>query len=329
MRRKLVFMGSDEIALPSLEFLAEAADVEFAGIYTQPDRRTGRGKKVHENAIKRWALARGIEVRQPEKVDETELAWIREVECDLVMVMAYGHILRRRFLECPPLGTYNLHASLLPNYRGASPIETALACGESETGVTLMRMVRRLDAGPIVDQEHFLVERLETGESARGKMAEACPPLLKRNLPAMLTGEVLVREQEEAAATYTRKLDKRDGGLDFQQSAETLARRINALFPWPGCVVNYGGQRIKVGRADWMNGEPGAEPGTIISRDSTELKIATGSGILSLLALQRPGGRMLPVGEFLCGFQMMPGGRLSSEPMAPLVSREPFPYVRS
>lgn len=323
-------MGSDPIALPTLELLAgdAANEVEIAGIYTQPDRPTGRGKKLKANAIKEWALSRGIEVRQPEKLGDDDLEWLKGAGCEMILVMAYGHILRRRLLEFPPLGTYNLHASLLPKYRGASPIEAALASGDSETGVSLMRMVRQLDAGPIVDQEAFAVERLETGETAAKKMAAACVPLVRRNLADLLEGQGSLREQDEASVTYTRKLDKNDGWLDFTASAEALARRINALFPWPSCFVTYREQRIKIGLADWSDEEPGAEPGTIVSRDDSELRVATGSGTLYLLFLQRPGGRLMPVGEFLRGFQMLPGNRFSSEPMPPLVSREPFPYGR-
>ncbi|MEX2381339.1 MAG: methionyl-tRNA formyltransferase [Opitutales bacterium] len=330
MKRKIIFMGSDPIALPSLEFLVgeAAAEVEIAGIYTQPDRPAGRGKKLQANAIKQWALARGIAVRQPEKLGDTEVNWIEETGCEMMLVMAYGHILRRRFIECPPLGTFNLHASLLPKYRGASPIQSAVASGEPETGVTLMRMVRKMDAGPIVDQEAFPVERLETGETAIAKIAAACVPLLRRNLTVMLEGRISVREQDEGLATYTRKLEKEDGGLDFSASAQSLARRINGLFPWPGCFFNCREQRIKVGLADWNDENSAAEPGTVVSRDETELRIATGSGTLCLLLLQRPGGRLLPVGDFSRGFQMLPGSRLSSSPMTPLVSREPFPYVR-
>src|SRR5690606_6501343 len=178
---------------------------------------------------KQWALDREIPVFQPEKLDEATVAHVQECQPCLVLVMAYGHILRRRLIDAPALGTFNLHASILPKYRGASPIEAAIASGDEETGVTLTRMVRRLDAGPIVDIERFPIDRLETGESAARKISEACPPLLERNLPAMLRGEVSVREQDDAAATFTRKLEKIDGALDFAASAEELARHINAL----------------------------------------------------------------------------------------------------
>lgn len=323
-------MGSDPIALPSLEFLIEeAADqVEIAGVFTQPDRPVGRGKKVKANEIKQWALARDLPLRQPERLGPADQDWLAENGCELLLVMAYGHILRRTLLEFPPLGTYNLHASLLPKYRGASPIQAALASGDRETGVTLMRMVRRLDAGPIVDQEAFPVARLETGESAEAKIAAACVPLLRRNLGAMLGGKPVAREQNEREATYCRKLEKEDGALDFLASAEVLARRINALHPWPGCCFEHEGQRIKIGLADWDGETASAAPGTVVSADREGLRIATGSGRLCLLSLQRPGGRLLPAAEFLRGFEIPPGSRVVSGKMTSLVADSPFPYLR-
>jgi methionyl-tRNA formyltransferase len=331
MKRRLIFMGSDPIALPGLEFLTgdAAGEVDLVGVFTQPDRAVRRGKKVQANEIKQWAMSRGIAVTQPEKIGPAELDWLQEKGGELVLVMAYGHILRRALIDFPALGTYNLHASLLPKYRGAAPIQAAVASGDAVTGVTLMRMVRRLDAGPMVDQEVFEVERLETGQTAEVKMAAACVPLLRRNLGRLLDGKVSLTEQEEAESTYTRKLDKTDGGLDFSASAEVLARRINALYPWPGSFVDYQDQRVKIGRADWSMAAHGRmEPGTVISGDGDGLRVATGSGELSLLSLQRPGGRLLPVVEFLRGFPIPFGTRFPSRAMLPLVGDEPFPYVR-
>lgn len=324
-------MGSDPIALPGLEFLTgeAAGQVDLVGIFTQPDRAVGRGKQVKPNAIKQWALARGIELKQPERLGSAEREWLQEKGCELLLVMAYGHILRRALIDLPLLGTYNLHASLLPKYRGAAPIQAAVASGDAVTGVTLMRMVRRLDAGPMLDHEIFGIERLETGETAEAKMAAACVPLLRRNLGQLLEGSVSLTEQEESEATYTRKLDKTDGGLDFSASAEVLARRINALYPWPGCFVDHQDQRVKIGRADWNEAKDnGFKPGTVISGAEDGLRVATGCGELFLLSLQRPGGRLLPVVEFLRGFPIPPGTHFPSRVMLPLVGDEPFPHVR-
>lgn len=329
MSRRLIFMGSDPIALPALEYLAGRPDrVELAAVFTQPDRPAGRGRKLRPNEIKEWALQKEIRVFQPERLGEEETALLGELGCDLVLVMAYGHILRRSFLEKTPLGTFNLHASLLPKFRGASPIQAAIAAGESRSGVTLMRMVRRLDAGPVIDQESFPVDRLETGMSAESKMAAACVPLLSRTLEALLHGPATEVPQEDAEASYTRKLEKTDGQLDFSASAEVLARRVNGLHPWPGCHFELFGQRVKLGLADFRAEAPaGVAPGTVLEEEENALPVATGRGVLRLLRLQRPGGRMLDAPEFLRGFNILPGTVLPSHPMAPLVAPEPFPRL--
>jgi methionyl-tRNA formyltransferase len=233
--------------------------------------------------------------------------------------MAYGHILRQSFFDLPRLGTYNLHASLLPKYRGASPIQAALAAGDPETGMTLMRMVRRLDAGPMVDKETFPVERLETGATAEEKLAEACVPLLRRNIESLITGKVSAEEQDEGRASYCRKLEKGDGALDFSASARVLAHRINALFPWPGCFFEIAGERIRVGLADFSEESTEAEPGTVLATEKEGLALATGDGVLHILRLQRPGGRLLDAGDFLRGFNLMPGSVVPSAPMSSLV----------
>lgn len=320
-------MGSDEIALPSLDFLAKQTELlEIAAVYTQPDRRRGRGKSLHPNAIKVWALEREIEVRQPEKLGDEEVAWVKENRIDLILVMAYGHILRQNLIESVPLKTYNLHASLLPKYRGASPIEGAISEGDKETGVTLMQVVRRLDAGPLVDTELFPIDCVETGKSARHKVAQASVPLLERNLPAMLAGMVTAIEQDEEQATYTRKLKKEDGVVDFFQPAKAIADRINSLMPWPGSFIDMNDQPVKIGLADSIEETVDAEPGTILRCSDQGLDVATAKGTLRLLLLQRPGGRLLQAEEFFRGFPIEIGTVLKSKPMPPLVSKEPFPY---
>ena len=324
---RVVFMGSDAIALPMLEWLAGegARLVQVVAVYTQPDRPAGRGQKVQPNAIKAWALARGLPVFQPEKLAAGELAQLRALQPDLALVMAYGHILRPDFIDAPRLGTLNFHASILPAYRGASPIQTAIANGERETGVSLMRIVPALDAGPVADVERVPVAAHDTAAEVEAKLAQACVPLLTRNLPALAAGRLVFREQDAAAATYCRRLEKSDGALDFARPAAELAARINGLMPWPGTGVTINGVAVKLGLADWLPAESGdAAPGTILGADVDGLRVATGQGILRVRRLQRPGGKMLPAGEFLRGFPLPPGTGLPSVPMPALVSREPF-----
>ena len=325
---RIVFMGSDAIALPALNWLTgEGRKVgQVVGVFTQPDRATGRGQKVQANAIKLWALERDLPVLQPAKFGAAEREQLAGFQPDLTLVMAYGHILRQEVIDTPRLGTLNLHTSVLPAYRGASPIQTAIAGGETETGVTLMRMVLQLDAGPVADVARVKVDPLDTAHDVEGKLAQACVPLLARGLPRIATGTQQYTAQDDGSATYCRRLEKTDGVLDFNAPAAELAARINCLVPWPGCAVVINGQPVKLGLAEvcgLIDYKP-AGAGIVIGADADGVLIGTGQGLLRLRRLQRPGGRMLPAAEFLRGFPVAPGTLLPSAPMPPLVARQPF-----
>jgi methionyl-tRNA formyltransferase len=322
---RLVFMGSDAIALPALNWLINdrAIGAEIVGVFTQPDRAVGRGQKVQPNEIKTWAQARNIPVYQPEKFDSAAEQQLVALQPELTLVMAYGHILKQAAIDAPRLGTLNLHTSVLPKYRGASPIQTAVASGDTETGVTLMRIVPQLDAGPIADVERVPIAGRTTASDVEGKLAEACVPLLARCLPKIFAGEQVFTEQVGADATFCRKLEKSDGVLDFTSSAGVLAARINGLMPWPACLVEINGQAVKIGLADALS--DGGKIGEVVGADGEGLLVGTGQGTLRLLKLQRAGGRMLPATEFLRGFPVAVGTEVISHPMPSLVAREPFP----
>ena len=320
---RLVFLGSDAIARPLLDWLADAGAgiATVVGVFTQPDRAAGRGQKVQANAIKAWALARGLPVCQPEKITEEVRAQFAALGADVALVMAYGHILRDDFIATPRLGVLNLHTSLLPKFRGASPIQTAIASGERETGVTLMRIVRRLDAGPVADVERVPVGPLDTALEIEAKLAAACVPLLARALPRLAGGMLEFMPQDDGAATFCRKLEKDDGALDFGAPAAELAARINGLFPWPACSAEINGQTIKFGLADAVSGGARVESGAVLGSDAEGLLISARDGALRLRRLQRPGGKMLVAAEFLRGFPVAAGTRIASRPMPPLVRR--------
>jgi methionyl-tRNA formyltransferase len=318
---RLVFLGSDSIALPLLEWLMGPGGsvAQITAVFTQPDRAVGRGQKVQPNEIKTWALGRGLPVLQPEKLTPDVRTQLAAFRADVALVMAYGHILRDEFIATPRLGTLNLHTSLLPKFRGASPIQTAIACGERQTGVSLMRIVRKLDAGPVADVERVAIAPLDTAGEVDVKLAAACVPLVARALPRLAAGTLEFLEQDEAAATYCRKLTKEDGVIDWSAPAATLAARINGLFPWPTCVAEINGQSIKLGQAEIAAADNGALPGAVLRSDAHGLLVATGNGVLRLRRLQRPGGRMLEGAEFLRGFPVAPGTRLASQPMPALL----------
>ncbi len=320
---RLIFLGSDPITLPLLDRLVdhERGRVELIAVYTQPDKPVGRGQKVTANAIKTWALARGLPVHQPEKITREVREAYAALRPDVALVMAYGKILRPAFIDAARLGTLNLHASLLPDFRGASPIQTAVASGATRTGVSLMRIVPELDAGPVADVEAVNIAPLDTALEVEAKLAAACVPLVVRNLDALAAGTLRFVEQDHARATFCRRLVKADGALDFRAAAAALAARINGLFPWPATTFELDGQPIKAGLADVAPGQGGgapAQPGQVLGADADGLLVATGDGVLRLRRLQRPGGKLLPAAEFLRGLPVAPGTLLPSAEMSSL-----------
>jgi methionyl-tRNA formyltransferase len=328
---KIVFMGSDAIALPALNWIAGSGIGHVTGVFTQPDRAVGRGQQVQANAIKLWAESKGISVFQPEKFSAADQLRLAAVQPDLTLVMAYGHILKQDVIDTPRLGTFNLHTSILPKYRGASPIQTATACGETVTGVTFMRLVLELDAGPVADVERVMIGPLDTAAEVEAKLSAACVPLLQRVLPAVAAGAQAFTDQLGNEVTFCRRLEKADGVLDFSAPAAVLAARINGLNPWPGCSVAINDQPVKLGLADTGSqaGGSGSPVGTVLGSDSEGLLVATGQGVLRLRKLQRPGGKLLPASDFLRGFPVSAGTLLPSRPMPPLVATRPFPFRRA
>ncbi|MDR1402004.1 MAG: methionyl-tRNA formyltransferase [Puniceicoccales bacterium] len=324
MKKKVVFFGSDGISLPLLEFLRSSDFVEVTGIVSQPSRASGRGQKLTQTAISQFAKQNQIPLLTPAKPDEQTADWIRSSGCDLILVMAYGHILRRNILDLPSLGIFNFHASILPKYRGASPIETAIACGETETGVSLMEVVEEMDAGDMADVEKIPITSGSTYSEIAEKIAAACPILLQRNLGEICNGTLKLEKQNPADATFTKKLSKIDGMLDFSKPAVALVNRVRALTPHIGCHVIHRETLLKVGKvsADFSDYSE-FKPGEIIAVDRNFVKIATGEGALLIHELQRPGKKMLQIKDFTNGFAMNPGEIIAAHPQEQLVFSRP------
>lgn len=316
----IVFFGSDAICLPVLDYLLgeAAAHCQLRAVVSQPDRPQGRGKKLQPNPVAAWARAQGVELLQPEKPTAELAEWLRQADTALALVMAYGHFLGQSLRQAPRHGMYNFHGSLLPKYRGASPVETAIACGETETGVGLMQVVRQMDAGAVADVEKVAIGPDETGPQLRAKLGEAVVPLLRRNLAALLQGQLVCLPQDAAAVTYARKIRKEDGGIDFALPAQEIYNRLRAFTPWPGGYFEQQGLRVKVGRVTLRASTTPAAPGTVVALEPA-LCIATAAGELCCHELQRPGGRMLPVAEFLRGYPIALGAHCESTPTEPLL----------
>lgn len=319
-------MGSDPIVLPLLEALVKrfSDQLEVMAVYTQPDRRSGRGMRLKAGPVKVLAQELGLEVRQPERMNEDEYVWLREQGCELILVMAYGQILKQELLDLPSHAILNFHASILPSYRGASPLEGAISAGEKETGVTLMQIIRELDAGAILDVEKVAIEPDMQRDELADKLAAACIPLLERNLGSIAEMSLDFTPQDSEKATFTRILTKDDSLLDFRCEATSLYNRIRALAGWPGAAFEIKSDRIKAKEIRVTDGE--GRPGEILSADEDGLTVACCKGALKFMQLQRPGGRMMSVGDFLRGYPLSVGQILDSSDMVPLVGSKPFPY---
>lgn len=327
---RVAFMGSDPIALPMLDdlFNRKPAGCELGVVFTQPDRRHGRGMHLKANAIKEWALERGIDVEQPGKCGEAEACLLADRGIDLILVMAYGQILPKCILECAPAGILNVHASILPRLRGASPIHTAVALGLPETGVSLMEIVPKLDAGPVADMERIPIGEDDTVAEVIQAMSMATVRLVSRGLERLVEGSLEFVEQDPERVSYCRILEKTDRHLDFNESATMLHNRIRAFQPWPGTSFPYGDMEIRIhaARIDRSSSEEVA-PG-MINSGHEGLRIACGDGWIVPLKLQRPGGKPLAVEDFLRGFPLGHGITLESRAMRPLEADSPFPYKR-
>jgi len=324
MPRRLVLLGSDEIALPAFRVAAALPGVIVVAVYSQPDRPSGRGQSVQPNPVTAWARAAGLPVRQPEKLGPEHAAELAADGVDLGVVMAYGQILKDDFLAAPRAGLVNFHGSLLPALRGATPVEGALAEGWHRTGVSLQQVVRRLDAGPLHAAAELAIRPGEGRGELRARLGELAGELAAVALPVILEGRSTPVPQDEARVSFTRRLNRLDAALDFGGAATVLAARVQALEGWPGSTFDHGGAAIKVGAAAATEAAA-APPGTILAADRAGVLVACGQGALRLTRLQRPGGKMLPAAEFLAGYALAVGEVLPSAPMPPLVSATPFP----
>ncbi len=324
-RHRLVLLGSDEIALPVFEAILEMTNVEVVGVYSQPDRPAGRGQEIRSNPIATWAKQKGLPLLQPERLTEVHAQALKKQQVDLGVVMAYGQILQEGFLQSTRLGFVNFHGSLLPALRGATPVEGALALGLKTTGVSLQQVVRRLDAGPIHGSVECAINPGEGRASLRQRLGILAVDLARQKLESLLCGQSQPVPQDESRVMYTRRLTREDAPLDFNTSAAECAHRIAALEGWPGSTIPYREVFLKVGGAEFEESNSQASPGTILSADSTGLRIACRSGVLVIKSLQKPGGKMLPIREFLAGHPLVLGEVLSSKSMPLLVSPHPFP----
>jgi methionyl-tRNA formyltransferase len=300
-----VFMGSPEFALPVLESLKN--QTQIVGVVTQPDRPAGRGREVFSPPVKILADRLGLPVIQPEKLRAPEaMDQLRAWRPEIIVVTAFRQILRPEVLSLPEYGCVNLHASLLPRHRGASPVAAAILAGDPETGITFMKMDPGLDTGPILGQTRLPIGPLDTAESLGRKLSLLAAETLTQLLPVYLQGEIVPQPQEDSLATYAPQLRKEDGLLDFQQPAAILERKIRAFHPWPGAYVLWRGQPLRILEGKAVTGEPAASAGLSVER-SRFPAIHTADGLLVLRKVQPAGKRSMAGDEFLRGAKDFPG----------------------
>jgi len=313
---RILFFGTPEFAVPTLERLLDSS-YEVVGVVTQPDRPSGRGQRVSEGPVKRVALSRGIPVMQPERLrDEAFMEHLRALEADLAVVAAYGKILPESLLAIPPRGFLNVHASLLPRYRGAAPVQRAVMAGDRQTGVSIMRVVKELDAGPVFAASTCPIGPDETADQVEHTLALLGAALLVRVVEDLAAGRAQATPQDEGASTYAPRLTKEEGSIDWSRPAEVIHDHVRGLHPWPHAFTFLDGARYIILRTMLVIGAAGLErgtgevprPGEILRAEGDCLDVATGAGgALRLVTIQPEGRRPMSSRELLAGHRLQTG----------------------
>ena len=296
---RIIFAGTPEFAVPALKMLI-ASDHEICAVYSQPDRPSGRGQKLKPGPAKELALSAGIAVFQPETLkSQQELQRMCEFDADLLVVVAYGMILSQEILDIPRLGCINIHGSLLPRWRGAAPIQRALMAGDQETGITIMEMVLKLDAGDMLHKEKCLIGENDTASQLHDRMAELGAQALAKTLPLIEVGTVVAEQQDETLVTYAEKLVKTEAQLNWSCSAEEISRKVRGLNSWPVAQTVLNGKILRIWLAEPLVSDSNLSPGEVLDSGGKTFDVATGDGILRLLEVQLPGGKRMSAKDFL------------------------------
>ncbi len=301
---RIVFMGTPDFSVPVLDALIEAGH-EIAGVVTQPDKPKGRGKAVAMTPVKEKALEHGLSVYQPLKVRTPEFVQVlRELKPDVTVVVAFGQILTKEVLDIPPLGCVNVHASLLPKYRGAAPIQWAVIDGEKETGVTTMMMDEGIDTGDMLEKEIVPIEDEETGDSLHDKLMAAGARLIVSTLKKIQDGTIERTPQTDEETCYARMLKKDMGDVDWSLDAHAIERLVRGLNSWPGTYTKWNGKTVKIWKAKAVDREYEGALGEAVYVDKETILVKTGKGCLSLLELQPEGKKRMAADAFLRGYQV-------------------------
>ena len=307
---RVIFMGTPDFSVGTLEALIRAGHQVVLAV-TQPDKPKGRGGKMQFPPVKETALEHGIPVFQPRKVREPEnIEELKKYQADVIVVVAFGQILPREILELTPYGCINVHASLLPSYRGAAPIQWGVINGEAVSGVTTMQMDEGLDTGDMLLKTEVPLEPEETGGSLHDKLAAAGASLCVRTLKALEEGTVTPKKQGESPTAYASMLKKEMGEIRWEEPAISIERLIRGLNPWPSAYTGWQDKTMKIWEAEVLEEDSGQEPGTVVRVDKDGFLVQTGKGLLKVTALQIPGKKRMEADAFLRGYSMEPGEKL-------------------
>jgi methionyl-tRNA formyltransferase len=294
---QIVFMGTPEFAVPALKLLIEHHTV--IGVVTQPDRPAGRNRQIQQSPVKQVALAHQIPVFQPEKIRRAEaMVELKQWSPDVFVVAAFGQILPQAVLDIPPHGSINIHASLLPRWRGAAPIQAAIRAGDAESGITIMKMDAGLDTGPILTQRAIPLAPDETGQSLHDKLSAIGGELLIETLPVYLNGTIIPQPQDDSQTTYAPTIKKEEGSIDWNQPAQAIERLVRAFTPWPGTYTIWNGQPLKIHSGTIGAGQ--AATGRVIE-DQGRIAIGTGDGVFYPHQVQLAGKNTLSIHDFIKG----------------------------
>jgi methionyl-tRNA formyltransferase len=307
---RIIFMGTAELSCASLEKLARDEQFQVAAVVTQTDKPKGREMKLQFSPVKILAQKLNLKILQPAKArDEQFISELRGLNPDLIVVAAYGQILPQSILDLPKFGCVNVHTSLLPKYRGASPIQSAILNGETETGLTIMKMDAGLDTGEIISQARTPILPADNSQTLHDRLAQLGADLLVETIPDFIAGKIRARPQNDSEATHTAKIKKEDGRIDWNEPAEKIWNRLRAFTPWPGAFTflrtETKPQFLKIWKAEVS--ENNGQTGTVLSADKNGITVACGKNALRILELQREGGRRLGAQEFLSGFPLEAG----------------------
>ena len=307
---KIVYMGTPDFAVPPLAALVQNG-YEVTAVVTQPDKPKGRGKTLLPTPVKEEAMKHDIPVYQPLKVREPEFVeTLKKLEPDMIIVAAFGQIIPKAILDMPRFGCVNVHASLLPKYRGAAPIQWAVLNGDQVTGVTTMRMDEGLDTGDMIMKQEVIVDEDETGGSLFDKLSGVGAKLCVKTMEAIENGTAVYTPQDDALATHTGKIQKEMGSIDWSKDAEVIERLVRGLNPWPSAYTRIDDKNLKIWRAKVISHEVKAAPGCILKVTKDELEVQTGNGVLALLEVQLEGKKRMTTDAFLRGYQVTEGSFL-------------------